>query len=101
MTTAELQSCLHVYSMFDFQDGHNEPGILINKYNIAELQDMQVDKLVDIVKKLDSKESHSLTKTLVDRLTNLNEIGLGYLTLNRGTDTLSGGESQRRRAYAF
>jgi len=56
---------------------------------------MQVDKLIDIVKKLDNDKSHSLTKTLVDRLTNLNEIGLGYLTLNRGTDTLSGGESQR------
>lgn len=67
----------------------------IDGYNIAQLQDMQVDKLVGIIKKLDSKESHSLTKTLVDRLTNLNEIGLGYLTLNRGTDTLSGGESQR------
>jgi excinuclease ABC A subunit len=67
----------------------------IDGYNIADLQNMQVDKLVDIVRKLDSKESHSLTKTLVDRLTNLNEIGLGYLTLNRGTDTLSGGESQR------
>jgi len=67
----------------------------IDGYNIADLQNMQVDKLIDIVKKLDSKESHSLTKTLVDRLTNLVEIGLGYLTLNRGTDTLSGGESQR------
>lgn len=67
----------------------------IDGYNITDLQNMQVDKLVDIIKKLDSKESHSLTKTLVDRLTNLNEIGLGYLTLNRGTDTLSGGESQR------
>lgn len=67
----------------------------IDGYNIADLQNMQVDKLVEIVKKLDSQESHSLTKTLVDRLTNLNEIGLGYLTLNRGTDTLSGGESQR------
>lgn len=67
----------------------------IDGYNIADLQNMQVDKLVDIIKKLDNKESHSLTKTLVDRLTNLNEIGLGYLTLNRGTDTLSGGESQR------
>jgi len=67
----------------------------IDGYNIADLQSMQVDKLIDVVKKLDNDKSHSLTKTLVERLTNLNEIGLGYLSLDRQTDTLSGGESQR------
>lgn len=64
-------------------------------HNIAELSAMQVDKLVDVIKKLDSQENHALIKTVLERLTNLVEIGLGYLSLDRATDTLSGGEAQR------
>lgn len=67
----------------------------IEGYNIADLSSMQVDKLIDIVKKLETSESHALIKTVRERLSNLVEIGLGYLSLDRMTDTLSGGESQR------
>jgi excinuclease UvrABC ATPase subunit len=67
----------------------------INGYNIADFQAMQVDKLLEVVKKLDTHENHALVKTVLERLTNLVDIGLGYLTLDRPTDTLSGGESQR------
>ncbi len=67
----------------------------IEGYNIADLSAMQVDKLIDVVGKLNKAENHSLTRTLHERLSNLIEIGLGYLSLDRATDTLSGGESQR------
>jgi excinuclease UvrABC ATPase subunit len=67
----------------------------IGGYNIADLQTMQVDKLLDVVKKLETKENHALIATILERLSNLVEIGLGYLSLDRPTDTLSGGESQR------
>lgn len=67
----------------------------IEGYNIADLQTMQVDKLVELIKKFDTQENHTLIKTVIERLSNLVEIGLGYLTLDRPTDTLSGGESQR------
>jgi len=67
----------------------------IDGYNIADLSNMQVDKLISVVEKLDKAENHALTKTLHERLSNLVEIGLGYLSLDRTTDTLSGGESQR------
>lgn len=67
----------------------------IEGHNIAELSNMQVDKLITIIDKLDKTENHSLVKTLHERLSNLVEIGLGYLSLDRPTDTLSGGESQR------
>lgn len=67
----------------------------IEGYNIADLSAMQIDKLIEIVAKLETSESHSLIKTVRERLSNLVEIGLGYLTLDRPTDTLSGGESQR------
>ena len=35
MTIQEIQDYIHVYSMFSFRDGRKEPGICINKYNIA------------------------------------------------------------------
>ncbi len=67
----------------------------IQGYNIADLSSMQVDKLLEVIKKFDNKENHALVKTVLERLSNLVGIGLGYLTLDRMTDTLSGGESQR------
>ena len=67
----------------------------IDGRNIADLSAMQVDKLLETVKKLDNQENHALIKTVAERLSNLVEIGLGYLSLDRPTDTLSGGESQR------
>lgn len=63
--------------------------------NIADFSAMQVDKLIEVIIKLDSVENHALIKTVLERLSNLVEIGLGYLSLDRPTDTLSGGESQR------
>lgn len=67
----------------------------IKGYNIADLSSMQVDKLFEVVKEFDTKENHTLVKTVLERLSNLVGIGLGYLSLDRMTDTLSGGESQR------
>lgn len=67
----------------------------IQGYNIADLSSMQVDKLFEVIAKLDTQENHALVKTVLERLSHVVEIGLGYLSLDRMTDTLSGGESQR------
>lgn len=70
-------------------------AVRVEGYGIADLSTMQVDKLLDIVKMIKTPEASSIVKVLEDRLSNLVEIGLGYLSLDRQTDTLSGGESQR------
>lgn len=36
MNHSELQDFIHVYSMFSFKDGRKLPGIIVNKYNVAE-----------------------------------------------------------------
>jgi len=67
----------------------------IDGYNIADLSALQIDKLFDLVKKFENSENKALIGTLHERLSHLVDVSLGYLTLDRPTDTLSGGESQR------
>lgn len=67
----------------------------INGKNIAELASMEVGELVEFIKDIQSPVADSIIKTLIERLQHIVDIGLDYLSLNRETDTLSGGESQR------
>jgi excinuclease ABC subunit A len=74
--------------------------VKINKTAIAELVLMPIDKLSNFFKKLKLSESDTtISKRLLieinNRLSYLENVGLGYLTLNRLSSTLSGGESQR------
>lgn len=70
-------------------------SVRVEGHGIAELSSMQVDKLLEVIKTIKNPAAQSVVKVLEDRLSNLVEIGLGYLSLERHTDTLSGGESQR------
>ncbi|WP_138751322.1 ATP-binding cassette domain-containing protein [Paenibacillus sinopodophylli] len=67
----------------------------INGLNIAELSSMEVGKLIRVIKEIDDPVAAPVVKSLTERLQHLVDIGLDYLTLDRETDTLSGGESQR------
>jgi excinuclease UvrABC ATPase subunit len=67
----------------------------INGYNIADLTRMEIPELIEAVKKIKTPAAEPIVKALIERLQNLVDIGLEYLSLNRETDTLSGGESQR------
>jgi excinuclease UvrABC ATPase subunit len=67
----------------------------INGYNIADLTSMEIPELIEAVKGIKVPAAQPLVKALLERLGDLVDIGLEYLSLSRETDTLSGGESQR------
>lgn len=67
----------------------------IDSYNIADLSAMEVGELVNILQAIDAPQAESMVAILIERLQHLVDIGLEYLSLNRATDSLSGGESQR------
>jgi len=68
--------------------------VKINNKNIFEIINMQLNELDKFIKKIDLENSRILNE-IIDRVECLNNLGLGYLTLNRKSSTLSGGESQR------
>ncbi len=70
-------------------------GSRIGGHNIAELSAMQVSELADVVRGIEAPQVGPMLGALVARLDNLVTIGLGYLSLDRESSTLSGGESQR------
>lgn len=67
----------------------------INGYNIAEMAAMEVSELIKEIKTVKDAKSATIISTLTQRLQYLIDIGLEYLSLNRETNSLSGGESQR------
>ena len=64
-------------------------------YSIADLTAMQVDKLLEFIQKIDNPNVRPIIINLTERLKDLIQIGLDYVSLDRETSTLSGGESQR------
>ncbi len=74
--------------------------VKINGKRIDQLLDMNVEDLEAFIDGItwDQKELEIAGRTIQEitsRLHFLNQVGLGYLTLNRRSSTLSGGESQR------
>jgi excinuclease UvrABC ATPase subunit len=65
--------------------------------NIADVCSMQISDLADWVRGVDEPSVAPLLAGLQHLLDSFAEIGLGYLSLDRPTGTLSGGESQRTK----
>jgi len=74
--------------------------VKIKDKNISNLVDLPLNELTDFFQTLqlsehDQKIAKRLLVEIKNRLSFLNNVGLNYLTLNRTSNTLSGGESQR------
>jgi len=74
--------------------------VKINGKTVSDLVDLPIKHLVEFFKNIDLNEyEKQIAKRLLteinNRLSFLTEVGLNYLTLNRNSSTLSGGESQR------
>lgn len=67
----------------------------INGKDIADCTSLSIDDLLSFIQTISSDTYETVINELTKKLQNLVTIGLQYLTLDRVTTTLSGGESQR------
>ncbi|MBA2614360.1 MAG: excinuclease ABC subunit UvrA [Actinobacteria bacterium] len=77
-------------------------AVTIGDRNIHDFTRLSVERSLRFVDELELSETESLIgarilKEIRERLTFLDDVGVGYLTLDRGAATLSGGEAQRLR----
>jgi excinuclease ABC A subunit len=67
----------------------------IKSVNIAEVTAMSIADCRQWMETIDNPLAEDIKRATIERLAALEEIGLGYLTLDRAIGTLSGGEAQR------
>ena len=82
----------------DCKGSRLNPAVLscrIEGKNIAEVTALAVPEMIGWLEHITDPLAEDLKSALRGRLEALEEIGLGYLTLDRGMGTLSGGEAQR------
>ena len=78
----------------------------LGKHSIADLSDMDLDELIKVLEDIPNSKDITdkqkaiaapILKEIIGRLRFMQSVGLSYLSLNRSSESLSGGESQRIR----
>ena len=77
-------------------------AVLVDNLSLPDLAEMSIDDAFEWINNINLEASQQkfaapIIKEIKDRLAFLIDVGVGYLTLARGSRTLSGGESQRLR----
>ena len=73
----------------------------INGLNIADTSSMSIPNALEFVSKIQHPLAKDLKDELYKRLLAMKNIGLGYISLDRGIGTLSGGEAQRMKIAKY
>ncbi|MBI9071865.1 MAG: excinuclease ABC subunit UvrA [Melioribacteraceae bacterium] len=74
--------------------------VIVDNKSISDVVELSIEKSLEFFNKIELSDyelavGKGILTEIRKRLTFLNEVGLGYLTLNRLSSTLSGGETQR------
>lgn len=69
--------------------------VKIKGKNIGEVAALPITEALEFIKSIDHRNSIVIKPRLIEQLKFLVDAGVGYLSLNRSTSTLSGGEAQR------
>lgn len=104
---AELEECMHKKPCPECKGKRLRPealSVLVNGSSICDMVDRSVSELKTFLKSFpaayesrEKKVTDLIFREMEARLSAIERVGLGYLSLSRGADTISGGEAQRLR----